>query len=39
MRLPLDTSIGAFTAGILCLVAALAVFLYYFRHPIQRGRR
>lgn len=39
MRLPLDTSIGEATAGILCLLFALAVLLYYVRHPMQRGRR
>jgi hypothetical protein len=39
MRLPLDTSLTAATAGVLCLVAACAVFVYYVRHPIRRGQR
>jgi hypothetical protein len=39
MRLPLDTSLSAATAGILCLVTALGVFLHYVRHPNQRGPR
>jgi hypothetical protein len=39
VRLPLDTSIAEATAGILCLVAAFGVLLYYLRHPLERGRR
>lgn len=39
MRLPLDTSIGAATAGISCLLAAFLVFLYYVRNPHQQQQR